>query len=134
MRLASAGIEPVNMVYDTRGRLAQLLTGNGPDQRSTTWTYDTLGRVDAVTDAEARVRRYTYDAADRLIQQEEPDGRLLTLTYDANGNVISVAPPGRDPHVFSYTPLDLEESYLPPNVGFTPRASWGTNTAPSPAR
>ena len=121
--VSSPGIEPVNMVYDTRGRLVQLLTGSGVDQRSTVWTYDALGRVETVTDAENRVRRHTYDAADRVIQQEEPDGRLLTLTYDANGNVTSVTPPGRDPHAFTYTPLDLEETYLPPDVGFTPRVT-----------
>jgi YD repeat-containing protein len=38
-------------------------------------------------------------------------------TYDANGNVTSITPPGRPNHTFSYTPVDLEETYGPPDIG-----------------
>ncbi len=45
----------------------------------------------------------------------------LRLRYDANGNVSSITPPGRPAHAFSYTPVDLEQDYSPPDLGFSPR-------------
>jgi RHS repeat-associated protein len=39
------------------------------------------------------------------------------LPYDANGNVTTITPPGRPAHTFSYTPVDLEQTYDPPDVG-----------------
>ncbi|MCL6592128.1 MAG: hypothetical protein K6U80_19545 [Firmicutes bacterium] len=50
------------------------------------------------------------------------DGRRIPYTYDAHGNVTSITPPGRPPHTFTYTPVDLEETYNPPPV-----AGGGTN-------
>jgi RHS repeat-associated protein len=46
-----------------------------------------------------------------------PDTRQIGYLYDANGNVTSITPPGRPAHGFAYTPVDLEQSYDPPNVG-----------------
>jgi len=48
-------------------------------------------------------------------------GLALGLPYDANGNVTSLTPPGRPAHTFSYTPVDLESNYTPPDAGFSPR-------------
>ncbi|MGH7164326.1 MAG: hypothetical protein ACREIS_02235 [Nitrospiraceae bacterium] len=35
--------------------------------------------------------------------------------------MTSLTPPGKPAHTFSYTPVDLESSYDPPNAGFTPK-------------
>jgi len=35
--------------------------------------------------------------------------------------VTSITPPGKPVHAFSYTPVDLESDYNPPDAGFTPR-------------
>ena len=40
---------------------------------------------------------------------------------DANGNVTGITPPGKPQHAFSYTPVDLELNYNPPDAGFSPR-------------
>ncbi len=40
---------------------------------------------------------------------------------DANGNVTGIKPPGKPQHAFSYTPVDLELNYNPPDAGFSPR-------------
>src|SRR5512139_1819789 len=44
--------------------------------------------------------------------------RIITIdtTYDPNGNLTLLMPPGRDAHLFSYTPVDLEEQYTPPDL------------------
>ena len=56
---------------------------------------------------------------------ESPGKSCLTdeksvSSYDANGNTISLTPPGRPSHAFTYTALDLEERYIPPAVGVEP--------------
>jgi RHS repeat-associated protein len=42
---------------------------------------------------------------------------VIQTTYDANGNVASITPPSRPAHSFDYTPIDLESSYTPPDLG-----------------
>ncbi len=41
----------------------------------------------------------------------------MGLRYDANGNVTAITPPGKPAHTFAYTPVDLEQTYDPPNIG-----------------
>ena len=56
----------------------------------------------------------------------------MTFTYDGNGNLASLTPPGRPAHSFEYTPVDLEERYLPPAVpGVVPK---DTSSAYNPDR
>ena len=42
---------------------------------------------------------------------------MISYTYDKNGNVETITPPGRPAHIFTYTDVDLQEDYEPPNVG-----------------
>jgi RHS repeat-associated protein len=42
---------------------------------------------------------------------------VIQTTYDANGNVASITPPSRPAHRFGYTPVDLEDTYTPPDLG-----------------
>ena len=60
--------------------------------------------------------RFEYDAAGRVIKQIRPDTREVLFSYDDNGNVTSITPPGRPAHQFTYTAVDLEQSYNPPDV------------------
>ena len=52
-----------------------------------------------------------------LLDLRLPDGRQIRYSYDSAGNVTSITPPGRPAHAFTYTPVDLEEDYVPPDVG-----------------
>lgn len=64
--------------------------------------------------------------------QTLPDGREIGYIYDLNGNVTSITPPGQPPHVFEYTPLDLEAEYNPPPVDAqTPRLAIATTATGS---
>jgi RHS repeat-associated protein len=40
--------------------------------------------------------------------------------YDSDGNVTAVVPPGRTPHTFSYSLLDQEQAYIPPDLDLDP--------------
>jgi len=111
------GLANVTYNYDARGRLISKSQGIGNDQRLITLTYNSQGRLSAITDALNRPVSFTYDAWGRVTSQTMPDGRVILFTYDANGNLTSITPPGKPRHDFSYTPVNLNDSYTPPDVG-----------------
>ena len=112
-----SGLEPTSFTYDTRGRLTAITQGTAPNDRTYTLTYDTQGYIASITDPLSRTIGFTYDPAGRVTSETLPDGRVIYYTYDTNGNVTSITPPGRPSHGFSYTPVDLEAQYTPPDVG-----------------
>ena len=80
-----------------------------------------IARPDPQSDFLSRSVGFAYDLAGRITTQTLPDTRTIGYSYDANGNVTSITPSGRPAHAFSYTPVDLEQNYTPPDVGFSPR-------------
>ena len=112
-----ANLLPVNYSYDTRGRLTQVDQGTTPDQRSSQVGYNAQGYPATLTDALNNVTVFDYDPAGRITRQVLPDNREISYAYDANGNLTSITPPGRPPHVYSYTPVDLTQDYTPPTAG-----------------
>jgi YD repeat-containing protein len=69
-----------------------------------------------VRDTLQHMTTYGHDAADRVTSQALPGGRTVSYGYDANGALTSLTPSGREPHRFTYTPVGLNESYVPPSV------------------
>jgi len=106
-----------NFLYDTRGRLASITQGIGVDERKATLSYNTDGYLDTLTDPLGRKLRFTYDGAGRVTHQTLPDGRVIIYGYDLNGNLKLLTPPGRPAHRFSFTKVNLQEEYTPPDVG-----------------
>ncbi|MCP4473262.1 MAG: RHS repeat protein, partial [Gammaproteobacteria bacterium] len=107
--------------YDTRGRLEIITEGTGLDQRITTLEFyptpgPMAGFLKSITDAENQVTTFEYDVVGRVTKQILPDLREITYGYDANGNLTSLTPPGRPAHVFIYNGVDQEEQYTPPAV------------------
>ncbi len=112
-----SGLEPVSFTYDASGRIDTMTDGTGANTRLYQLTYDIDGYVETITDPMMRIVEFEYDLAGRVTLQVLPDLREINYTYDGNGNVTSVEPPGRPLHVFSYTALDQQEDYIPPDVG-----------------
>jgi len=110
-------LEPVAFMYDPRGRLSTVTHGTGGTARTSTFTYNTEGLLETITDSLSRAVHFTYDPAGRRLTQTLPDGRVIQTIYDANGNIASITPPSRPAHTFDYTPIDLEASYTPPDLG-----------------
>ncbi len=89
--------------YDTDANLTQV-DAPGPN-RTQTYTYDALSRVQTVTDGRGVRTSFTYDALDRVVAQtyEEdptdtiPDGQFpianVTYTYDQAGNLTALDDP-----------------------------------------
>lgn len=110
------GIVSVNYTYDARGRLGTTTQGT----RSYAFSYDAQGNLENITDPLSRTAGFEYDTAGRVTKQNLPDGRQIQYTYDTNGNIFSISPPGRPNHDFNYTPVDLIEDYIPPDLGLGP--------------
>ena len=116
------GLAPRSYGYGSPGRIVTITDGSGTNIRVTTGEYNSIpnddGLVDRITDPELSVLNFRlYDNAGRLKTLELPDANQILLDYDQNGNLISLAPPGRPAHTFTYTPVNLGQDYIPPDVG-----------------
>ncbi|HEX8699915.1 MAG TPA: RHS repeat-associated core domain-containing protein [Myxococcaceae bacterium] len=111
VKMATASLLPIEYSYDASGRLQQMKQGS----RVVSWTYDTQGQLETMTDPNSRVASFDYDDAGRMLGQTLPGGRHVGFGYDANGNLTALTPPGRAPHGFAYTAADAEQSYMPPS-------------------
>jgi RHS repeat-associated protein len=110
------GLEPVQIGYDSQGRIASTSQGSGSAQRSLNYSYGADGFVQTVTDALSRTVLYQRDAAGRISQAEHPGSRVLGLAYDGNDNLVQLTPPGRPAHGFAFDSVDLVSGYTPPAV------------------
>ncbi|MCK5147773.1 carbohydrate binding domain-containing protein [bacterium] len=106
------GLHGVHYTYNNEG----FLTATRQADRITSFAYDTLGQLEAVTDPIGRTSHMAYDSVGRLTQQTLPDGRQIAYTYDANGNLTSLTPPGRPAHLFSHTAVNQTSLYQPPEL------------------
>jgi RHS repeat-associated protein len=75
----------------------------GQPNQTTTFTYDSLGRRLAATDALGRTMRWTYDARGNVLTVTRPDGQIGTRnTYDAQDNLISTTDAAGGTTAFTY--------------------------------
>jgi len=121
--LQVGSLDALQLAYDSKGRLAAETQGSGTAQRTLGLAYGADGRLSGVTDTLQRTFSLAWDGAGRVVSQTLSDGRIVGFGYDANGNLTSVTPPGRPPHKFASTPVDLLLSYTPPDLGSGSTAS-----------
>jgi RHS repeat-associated protein len=108
---------PVSFNYNGQGQLISITQGAGSEMRTLNFSYNGAGLVQTVTDALGQSNSFVFDTTGRPTAQTLPDGQISRTTYDANGNNTSTTPAGRLAHSFTYTPVDLESAYIPPDVG-----------------
>ena len=72
---------------------------SGEYHRSVVYAYDTLGRLEKVTDAENGETVFSYDTANRSTAIEDAADHHTLVGYDSAGRVTSVTPqlPGAGP-------------------------------------
>jgi RHS repeat-associated protein len=87
------------MSYDAAGRLYQVKE-NG---KTTTHTYDSLGRLASYSDGEGNTMSYGYDAANNLTTLTYPGNLTVTYTYDANNRLESVTDWRQNGGTITYT-------------------------------
>ncbi|MFA7062463.1 MAG: RHS repeat-associated core domain-containing protein, partial [Pedobacter sp.] len=100
---ANAGLQPKNSsgstlykVYDELNRVkSETDAQNGATNNGvTSYTYDLLGNITSITDAESRVTWFDYDDLGRLVKVrdpliETPTDKATTFTYYETGQVLT---------------------------------------------
>ncbi len=74
------------MTYDANGNLASQVA---PDNKTTTFTYNSLGKPLTVTDAAGNITTMQYDVTGNLIKVTDPLGNSSAMAYDGLGRVIT---------------------------------------------
>ena len=93
--LTDAKQQTTTFEYDTLGRL---ITETDPLGRATSSAYDSRGNLIAKTDALGQTIVYRYDELNRLREKSYPDGGSDLFEYDARGNLTRT-----ENSVISYT-------------------------------
>jgi RHS repeat-associated protein len=107
---------PTHYDYYPDGRLWKVSTGD----RFVSYTYDSRGNLETVTDAKNRVTEFIeYDLLGRLKKVKRPDANasVVEFDYDEAGNMsLLVSPnPQQDPnHVFHYNGVNKRSEYITP--------------------
>ncbi|MFT4724310.1 MAG: RHS repeat-associated protein [Colwellia sp.] len=129
-RSIEAGVNnlvPTTFIYNTEGRVATITQGIGVNSRETNLAYYSSGTqqgfLEGITDTTNRETNFSYDNAGRLITQTLPNGNDINFNYDANGNITSITPANNETHIFDYTQVDKNSSYMPPAVAEIPQSS-----------
>jgi RHS repeat-associated protein len=117
VRIQVAGLDPIAFGYDSRGRVISITQGSGPSARKYDALYNSVGYLSTITDPISGTLQFGYDSIGRVLTQTAQDGRQTYFTYDEGSNLTSLTPPGRPSHDFTYTDTDLQEDYIPPDVG-----------------
>ena len=85
--------------YDALGDLMQLADAQG---HVTVMTYDSLGRKLAMDDPDMGHWTYAYDAVDNLLQQTDAMGQQLAFTYDPLNRLLQKSASLPAPVVYTY--------------------------------
>jgi RHS repeat-associated protein len=105
-----SGLAPISIQYGANGYVESVATG----ARLYRVAYNARRELTSITDPALRTTSFVYDTVGRLTANIFPDGRSTAFGYDLNGNVTAITPPGRATHRFTYTPVNLDDSYTPP--------------------
>jgi RHS repeat-associated protein len=117
---ATPPVTPLSFAYDSHGRLQQVTQGT----RIWTTGYDTNGYANSQTDPLNQTVTTANDPDGRPLLTTLQDQREVGTTWDGDSNMSSITLPGGlatqpDPtreHQFSYTPVDLTQTYTPPAI------------------
>lgn len=110
------GLASSFFTYDQRGRPTTITQGTGNNTRTISFSYDSNGYINQIIDPEGDTVDYTRDIIGRVTKQRFSPSREVNYNFDGNDNITGIQPPDKDTHNFSFTPVDLVEEYLPPNV------------------
>lgn len=112
-RLSVSGLFDVTYAYDAKGRPTSI----GQGERLTAFAYNDQGFLASVTDPEQRTTRYDTDVMGRVTAIHRPDLSSIGFEYDNNGNMTVLDNPASVPHGFTYNGNDYKLGYQTPQSG-----------------
>jgi RHS repeat-associated protein len=95
---SDAATPGVHESYDADGRRVSLTDGTG----TSTYVYDSLGRLTSQSNGAGATSSYTYDAAGNLTKITYPNGKAVTRAYDADNRLTESADWLANTTTFSY--------------------------------
>ena len=85
---------PTEYIDDLDGRIVSVRRYNASSSYyMTNYTYDQIGNLLTVKDANGEVTTYKYDDLNRLSLSSYPDGTNQSMTYDGVDNILSATTP-----------------------------------------
>ena len=125
-------LAPTTTTYDSRGRVETMTMGSGGEARQVTLAYDALDRISGITMPLSPVRHLAYNLDSQPVSMG-PDGFAVGLSRGPAGDIMSVTPPARPAHQFTYTLAGDQQSYTAPVVGGVPSSiTYGYNLDSQP--
>jgi RHS repeat-associated protein len=112
-RISIPQLYETNFGYDTEGRV----TSVDINTRQTSFTYDSQGNLASITDPENHSTTYAHDLVGRVTGIQRPDGSILGFTYDPNGNMTVLTNPVDVDHAFGFNQVNLPNTYQTPISG-----------------
>jgi RHS repeat-associated protein len=112
--VADARGNPKDELNDAYGNLIEVDEHNGASTYATAYSYDGLGDLLKITDANGNVRNFTYDALGRRQTAEDlhasgnPAFGVWSYAYDVAGNVTSRTDPKNQTVAYAYDALNRE--------------------------
>jgi RHS repeat-associated protein len=106
----SGTLTPTTYEYDSKGRVISQNIGS----RTTSFTYNSRGNIDTITDARGKTSSYEYDLLDRVTKVTHPNGAVEEYKYDVSGNMTKLITPISTNHDFTYDNLDQRKSMNSP--------------------
>lgn len=105
-------LSPVSFSYDLKGRMASITQGT----RNSNFFYDgATGYLESRENALGERVSYTRDALGRVETLSLPDASMWAYSWGSMGNLTTLTEPGGAiAHRFTYSPVNLMESYTSP--------------------
>ncbi|HAM50579.1 MAG TPA: hypothetical protein DCP92_07725 [Nitrospiraceae bacterium] len=85
--------------YDANGNLLSKTDAKG---NTTTYTYDSNGNMLTMTDALNNTTTYTYNQYGQMTSATDPQGNLTVYNFDSSGNLLSVTDPSGAKTIYQY--------------------------------
>ena len=108
-----SGYHDLQYRYDPKGRLVESSAG----ARSVSIAYNGQGFVETITDPQNHTTYFDYDPVGRVTGIQRPDGSTLGFSYDPNGNMTLLTNPVSVDHGFTFNQVNLPSAYQTPLSG-----------------
>ena len=102
--------------FDALGRM---LTDVGGVSQTTSYTYDSDGNVQTITDPNGNISYRSVDALNRLTRTKDAEQNISTITYDSHGRVLTFTDPKSNVTSYVYDGFGDRIQQASPDSGTT---------------